>query len=390
MLQEIARAAPALLAWIAVAAACAPSPEPASPEPRGLFGRAVEAIEASPTFRYTFDFRPTGSFAGSMRAMTGKATIERLDDSGSRYRARIEGWELDPLTGERGRRIVYARQSEEVSLLAEKDEVVWFSSLYAWGPSLGAGVAEVLMYPFFDPRSLAGEAEAELVSWEGREEVHGMPCHVVRVAYRDDPEDSRWCLGVDGGLPRRMEWLTEDGLRDLVITSLEVGVPVSDADFTVEPPPGFSRMEFSAGPATGSQAEPWVLAAAGGETVALEALRGRVVVLDFWATWCAPCLGTMRALGELREALDGEPVVFFAVNVKESSDPIRFAAEQGLELPILLDGDEVHDGYTRGNLPATVVIDAEGRHAGISLGYFGEGSERYLRTLILKALGRAG
>ena len=380
-LSKITRSAPSLLAVLAVAMACAQPPEP-----RGLFGHAAEAIEASASFRYSFEFTPSGSFADSMPVMTGEATIERLDESGSRYRARIDGWELDPVSGERGRRIVYARQAEEVSALSQKDEIVWFSSLYAWGPSLGAAVDPALMYPFFDPRSLAGEAEAELVGWQGRDEIAGTPCHAVRVAYDDDPEESRWCLGMEDGLPRRMEWIAEDGSRDLVITSLEVGVPVTDADFVIDPPPGFWPAEFSAGPTIGSPAEPWQLTDASGETVALEALRGRVVVLDFWATWCIPCLSTMRALGELRQELDGKPVAFFAVNAKETADPIRFAAEQGLELPILLDGDEIHDSYTRGNLPATVVIDAEGRHAGISLGYFGEGSERYLRALIEKAI----
>ena len=53
---------------------------------------------------------------------------------------------------------------------------------------------------------------------------------------------------------------------------------------------------------------------------------------------------------------------------------------------ILLEGDTVHDRYALGSLPASVVIDPTGRHVGLTLGYFGEGSERYLRQLIEKAL----
>ena len=60
--------------------------------------------------------------------------------------------------------------------------------------------------------------------------------------------------------------------------------------------------------------------------------------------------------------------------------------EQGIDLPLLLEGDELHLQYARGSIPAFVVLDARGRHFGLGIGYHGDGSKRYLRSLVEGAL----
>lgn len=96
----------------------------------------------------------------------------------------------------------------------------------------------------------------------------------------------------------------------------------------------------------------------------LASLRGKVVVLNFWASWCEPCVKELPALSALpqRPAWDGQ-VVVVGVNYKESLDAIRaFTADHPIPYTVLRDrsGDMFKRWGTR-VFPLTVVLDREGR-----------------------------
>ena len=101
-----------------------------------------------------------------------------------------------------------------------------------------------------------------------------------------------------------------------------------------------------------------------GHEVALSSFRGQVVVMNLWATWCAPCIAELPALDRLHRALSRDGLVVLAVSVDEgSTDVAAFARERGLTLQVLRDpGGRVGaralhvDAY-----PTTFVIDAAGR-----------------------------
>lgn len=367
------------LAWgVTLAAFSSGCTQP--PSPRALFVRAVEQIERATVFEYHFELHSNGRTP----ALAGSVTLERLDLSGNNYRARVNARIEDPVTGEPLERVEVVRGKDDVYALDEGESTVWFSSLYAAGPTLMVEAEPALMYAFFDPRSLEDEAGAAVVEWEGRREVAGTECDAVCVTYEDDNEDSRWCFD-DEGYPRLLEWIAEDGSL-LEISDLRVGGPIVETTFEPVSQEGFALREAAFGPPPGSPARDWELPLLGGGSVSLADLRGRVVVLDFWATWCPPCLDTLGALDSLHREMAGRPVSFFAVNTMESGDPAELVERLDLSVPVLLEGDDVHDVYTRGNLPAMSVIDAAGRHAGFVLGYYGEGSERYARHLVERAL----
>ncbi len=110
----------------------------------------------------------------------------------------------------------------------------------------------------------------------------------------------------------------------------------------------------------------------GGE-LALEDFRGRVVVLNLWATWCAPCRREMPALDRLQAAHGGDDleVVALSVDRGESLEKIRdFYEEVGVEhLAIYRDPKGAVPRALRApGLPTTVVIDREGREVGRVLG----------------------
>lgn len=100
-----------------------------------------------------------------------------------------------------------------------------------------------------------------------------------------------------------------------------------------------------------------------GEPISLEALRGRPVVLNFWATWCGPCRVEMPALQRASERYAGDGLTILAVNAMEPADRVTgFMEELGLTFPAVLDPDgEILDLYGVRVFPTTIVVDAEGR-----------------------------
>ena len=97
-------------------------------------------------------------------------------------------------------------------------------------------------------------------------------------------------------------------------------------------------------------------------------LKGRVVVLNFWATWCGPCKEEMPSLQALQKdpsqgPSDASPAVVIGINVKEMPSTVRrFLAAQHLDLPVVLDpqGDLTRQWGVR-IYPTTVLIGADGR-----------------------------
>lgn len=111
------------------------------------------------------------------------------------------------------------------------------------------------------------------------------------------------------------------------------------------------------------QATPFKLPLLGGGSLDLAAHRGRnVVVLDFWATWCAPCRESLPVLDEVAKEFDGQDVAFYAVNLGDDTEKVqRFAADTALSLPIALDQQgEVRRAYRVFSIPTLVIIDKDG------------------------------
>jgi peroxiredoxin len=116
-------------------------------------------------------------------------------------------------------------------------------------------------------------------------------------------------------------------------------------------------------PAPGTLAPPLVLKSPAGDVVDLAKLRGKVVLVNFWATWCAPCVEEMPALARLRDRLATRGLDVLAVNQGEMPARVKaFVERTGLDLPIVMDRDkEVARAWKVRALPTTYVVDASGR-----------------------------
>lgn len=89
--------------------------------------------------------------------------------------------------------------------------------------------------------------------------------------------------------------------------------------------------------------------------------RGRVVVVNFWATWCAPCVEEMPSFERLAKRLAGEPFALLTVNFGEKPKRIKpFLKKIGVDVPVLVDADmKVSRAWVKKGLPTTFIIDAD-------------------------------
>jgi thiol-disulfide isomerase/thioredoxin len=107
---------------------------------------------------------------------------------------------------------------------------------------------------------------------------------------------------------------------------------------------------------------PIALETAAGEPYRVADYRGQVTVLNFWATWCPPCVEEIPALNNLREAMAGEPFELVSVNYgEEPAEVLGFMERVQVDFPVLMDPDgRVSAAWRVFTLPSTFVIGPDG------------------------------
>jgi peroxiredoxin len=203
-------------------------------------------------------------------------------------------------------------------------------------------------------------------------------------------------LESDAGRPR---YAVEQALCRFEPGSVRLDGPVADDAFVFEVPAGATRTESLASlfvPAAaesddafaeaGEPAAPklpypapdFALTDLEGESFRLGEQRGRVVLLDFWATWCGPCRLSLPHLQELHKRFGERGLLVVGIDIGEDAETVReFVEERGLTFRMLLDeGDEVSPLFRVTGLPHTVLIDREGQVVKVYTGFAPEMAER--------------
>jgi peroxiredoxin len=107
-----------------------------------------------------------------------------------------------------------------------------------------------------------------------------------------------------------------------------------------------------------------------GQAVSIAELRGRVVLINFWATWCAECRPDMLLLERLHQDFAAQGLTILGMNVREETQRMqRYASEWGLTYPLVMDREGVMaKAYGVIGLPTTFVVGRDGRPVALAVG----------------------
>jgi len=261
--------------------------------------------------------------------------------------------------------------------------------------------ADLLPQEYLLAAAFDDELNGKPIAYEGIKDVEGVACHVVNVTYHTPGlPTARLYIGKDDYLLRRTErpvrmraggpGRESNALLVFTVRDLKANVKIDDSIFRLSCPPGYdqknvisSRKPGVRQPARanygllpiGSQAPDWELTSGEGKKVSLKSLRGKVVLLDFWATWCGPCRRAMPEVQKLHNRYKDKGVAVFGVNCGERSrrvDPAKFMKDKGYTYGQLLHGEIVARAYRIRGIPTFYVIDKKGKilfaTSGVNLG----------------------
>lgn len=302
-------------------------------------------------------------------------------------------------------RFAYSYDGKVLRVLDSAEKVVKVvrsPSAYVAGGLLGAaGMIGVIQFTEDQPFKEIIE-RAERIEHEGTRSVHGVECHVIAVtstvehpSFGKRPFVTRWLIGVADKLPRGREY----GAARNTVRVVRVNGPLAESAFVFRPQRGFGeRLVSGVEPKrkgllpAGTLAPDWRLPDAQGREHSLSDYRGKLVLLDFWGTWCVPCRLTMPGVQSIHERFGGRGVAVLGVAIggDEAGDPAAYMQAHRFTYGLLLKGDEVAGLYNVAVLPSLYLVGDDGRIIHAEYGYR-EGAKDELTRIIegyLKARGR--
>ena len=125
-----------------------------------------------------------------------------------------------------------------------------------------------------------------------------------------------------------------------------------------------------------------------GSTKKLSELKGKVVVLDFWASWCGPCRMSVPEMNEVADSYAGKDVVVIGVNCdRDKSSAEKGVQDFGMKYPVAWDeGNSIQQCFGVDAYPTVIILDKNNKQAGVTQGYIANGTAKTIRQHIDKLL----
>jgi thiol-disulfide isomerase/thioredoxin len=317
--------------------------------------------------------------------LTGSATLvrrTRFEDAAIHVRGTVRA---QPAFGVEERAFVWATDGEQAWARDGEAEAV-VAPLGKGSNALSATAVYAILPEFVeaDPywRELNFSAALSVLP---SEPIHGRSSERVLVTYRsaDGIEaETIWWVDQEDGLPRRCLWRAPftgpDGIV-LTLADVQSGVLLPAAELRA--PRGSRELETRI-IGLGELVPPWALSSSTGALIRSQELRGKVVVLDFWNTWCPVCRSVAPATRQLAAEFADQPVQILGVNIFETGDPLAHWQASAPGYPTLLKGEELGHSLDLPWQPAVAVIDGEGILRFKQLGASGDRTDRVRQAIV--------
>lgn len=152
------------------------------------------------------------------------------------------------------------------------------------------------------------------------------------------------------------------GLKVMLPIILILGLLIAGCGKASEPSSGTSPKAHDEGIEVGNRAPDFGLYNLEGQYISLSEMLGSLVMLNFWATWCPPCVYEMPYIQQVYDEWLDKGLVVLAINVGESSSQVgQFMQDYGFSFPVLLDTKQViAQKYNIRGIPTTFFIDKNG------------------------------
>ena len=376
--------------------------------------RALKAIQL--TTRMTATGRDSGMLPAEFMEPTSSIwDLEAIEGSPCK-RMRIES-----IKNEKPVRVITFDGTH--SLLANVPSKTYMEEGMNWSlllKSAGSGVPQWVFEMHAEEAAPSKIIAANII---GEETIDGQPCDMVRIlrsidlGTSDDGDEKPSTMTMTDILsiaradsfPRRLSQKMavngEDQMANLAVSYQYSNVkldPTLDASmFVTTPPAGYVKGENPKDAPGGEREQPQLKAKVGekaldftltgldGAQFSLQGLKGKVLLLDFWATWCGPCKQVMPTIQKIADEYKDKDVAVFGVNTWERGEGAakKYMESKGFTYPCLLAGDELAKSYEVPGIPTLLVIGKDGMIVLAEVGMAPDGGKA-LRAAIDAALAK--
>lgn len=409
-------ATPATARQSTVDRAALQAPPGATPrDAKAILSNAAEAMKKANALRYRANVggEGVGSFAKTRvsfaRADAGGWKISVVGELFSRN---PDGSTTSLRTIEIGYDGVTARSISQTEKLVAECDIRKPDELRAFLNNHDGGAS--VIWEAIEPEPFASALAAPTLKSIGTDKVEGVECDVVRFEAPGSDADTQIieiAIAAEDHLPRRVTRSRKPEKPDDKITSRVTTMTEVAANdgvlgaFVLNTPDGFmvksetprkpkpEAPEREQGPrqplaergllAKGTEAPAWTLKDIDGKDVKLSDYKGKVVVLDFWGSWCPPCRAAMPGIQRLHEKYKDRGVAVVGMNFERNAaaNPAKFMKDNGYTYNLVLKADSIADKYKVNGWPTFYILDRQGRVLWSAVGHDPSHEEQMARVI---------